>query len=89
MVVEIYANHLRTAMLDVVTMKEIELIFEVTDRLGLSREWVEIPLTPEIPGKVQKLSSGKFEITVDAELPIEQWVNRTETELRKLIRGGP
>jgi hypothetical protein len=74
-------------MLNVVTMKEIEVIFEVTDRLGLSREWVEIPLSPEVPGKVQKLSDGKFEITVDAEVPIEQWVNVMEEELQRLIQG--
>ena len=37
-------------MLNVVTMKEIEAIFEITDRLGISREWIEIPLGPESPG---------------------------------------
>jgi hypothetical protein len=75
-------------MLKVVTMKEIEVIFEVTDRLGLSREWVEIPLSPEVPGKILKLPNGKFEITVDAEVPIEQWVKVMETELQRLIPGG-
>ena len=68
-------------------MKEIEAIFEVTDRLGLSREWIEIPLGPESPGKVQKLPNGKFEIFVDAEVPIEQWVSIMEGELQGLIRG--
>lgn len=75
-------------MLNVVTMKEIEAIFTVTDRLGISREWIEIPLGPESPGKVRKLPNGKYEIVVDAEVPIEQWLPSMEAELARLMQGG-
>ena len=75
-------------MLNVVTMKEIEAIFEVTDRLGISREWIEIPLGPESPGIVRKLPNGKYEIIVDAEVPIEQWVSTMEDEVKKLMGGN-
>ena len=75
-------------MLNVVGMKEINAIFEVTDRLGISREWIEIPLGPESPGRVQRLPNGKFEITVDAVVPIEEWVVVMEAELEKLTRGS-
>ena len=61
-------------MLEVVTMKEIDAIFVVTDALGVHREMLVIPLGPATPGKVRKLPSGKLEITVDAERPIEEWV---------------
>lgn len=61
-------------MLDVVTMKEIDAIFAVTDALGIHREMLVIPLGPATPGKVRKLPSGKLEIIVDAERPIEEWV---------------
>ena len=61
-------------MLEVVSMKEIDAIFEITDALGVHRESLVIPLGPATPGKVRKLSSGKLEITVDAETPIEEWV---------------
>ena len=61
-------------MLEVVTMKEIDAIFEVTDALGIHREMLVIPLGPTTPGRVRRLPSGKFEIVVDAEIPIEQWV---------------
>jgi hypothetical protein len=61
-------------MLDVVTMKEIDAIFAVTDALGVHREKLVIPLGPASPGRVRKLPSGKLEITVDAERPIEDWV---------------
>jgi hypothetical protein len=61
-------------MLEVVTMKEIDAIFGVTDALGVHREKLVIPLGPATPGRVRKLANGKFEITVDAERPIEEWV---------------
>lgn len=75
-------------MLDVVTMKEIDAIFAVTDGLGIHREQLVIPLGPASPGRVRRLPNGKLEITVDAERPIEEWV----TELPGLIaaaRGTP
>ncbi len=61
-------------MLQVVTMKEIDAIFEVTDALGVHREMLVIPLGPASPGKVRRLPNGKLEITVDAQTPIEEWV---------------
>ena len=61
-------------MLEVVTMKEIDAIFAVTDALGVHREMLVIPLGPATPGRVRRLPSGKLEITVDATTPIEEWV---------------
>ncbi len=69
-------------MLEIVTMKEIEQIFAVTDALGIHREALVIPLGPATPGRVRKLPNGKLEITVDAEVPIEEWVK----QLPELIR---
>jgi len=63
-------------VLDVVTMKEIDAIFAVTDALGIHREALVIPLGPATPGRVRRLPNGKYEITVDAETPIEEWVQR-------------
>jgi len=71
-------------MLDVVTMKEIDAIFEVTDALGIHREMLVIPLGPATPGRVRRLPSGKFEIVVDAQVPIEHWVK----ELPALIAAA-
>jgi hypothetical protein len=61
-------------MLSVVTLKEIEAIFAVTDALGLSREALVIPLAPGRPGRVRRLPSGKLEIVVDAEVPLADWL---------------
>lgn len=73
-------------MLEVVTMKEIDAIFAVTDALGIHREKLVIPLGPATPGRVRWLPSGKLEIIVDAERPIDEWVR----ELPRLIEAaGP
>jgi hypothetical protein len=61
-------------VLEVVTMKEIDAIFVVTDALGIHREKLVIPLGPATPGRVRRLPNGKLEITVDATRPIEDWV---------------
>ncbi|HEU5323768.1 MAG TPA: hypothetical protein VFX28_23400 [Methylomirabilota bacterium] len=71
-------------MLEVVTMKEIDAIFEVTDALGIHRESLVIPLGPAVPGRVLRLPSGKMEVTVDAARPIEAWVK----ELPALIAAA-
>ena len=60
--------------LQVVTFQHISKILELTDSLGLNREWVEIPLSPEHPGAVRRLTNGKLEIAVDAEQPFDQWL---------------
>ncbi len=67
-------------MLEVVTMKEIDAIFAVTDALGVHREMVVIPLGPATPGRVRKLPSGKLEIVVEGERPLDEWL-RTLPEL--------
>ncbi|MGH7166586.1 MAG: hypothetical protein ACREIS_13800 [Nitrospiraceae bacterium] len=68
-------------MLGVVTFQQISQILELTDRLGLSREWVEIPLSPASPGSVRKLPNGKLEIVVDAETPFDQWFGSLEAQI--------
>ena len=60
--------------LEVVSFKHIGRILEVTDSLGLNREWVEIPLSPESPGAVRRLTNGKLEIIVDADQSFEDWL---------------
>ena len=60
--------------LEFVSFQHISRILEVTDLLGLNREWVEIPLSTESPGVVRRLTNGKLEIIVDAEQPFEDWL---------------
>ncbi|HEU5194598.1 MAG TPA: hypothetical protein VFW70_07640 [Methylomirabilota bacterium] len=71
-------------MLEVVTMREIDAIFAVTDALGIHREMLVIPLGPATPGTVRKLPNGKLQIVVDAVRPIDEWVK----ELPALIAAA-
>jgi len=69
--------------LQAVSFQQISKILEVTDGLGLNREGVEIPLSPESPGVVRRLTNGKLEIIVDAEQPFEQWLTVLPTKIRQ------
>ena len=70
--------------LHAVSFQQISRILELTDGLGLNREWVEIPLSPETPGVVRKLPNGKLEIVVDAEQPFEEWRGALEQHIRRV-----
>jgi hypothetical protein len=72
-------------MLEAVTMREISRIFEVTDRLGLHREALVIPLRPRHPGRTRRLAGGKIEIVVEAEGDFGEWLAVLEAELRRLM----
>jgi hypothetical protein len=69
--------------LTVVTLREIEAVFEVLDRLGISREAVVIPLKPAHPGGIRSLANGKVEITLEAETPLAEWLPDLERQLRE------
>jgi hypothetical protein len=71
-------------MLSAVTLNEIEKIFVVLERLDISREAVIIPLRPATPGSVRRLPNGKFEIIVDAAVPIDDWLPTLEQQLRSI-----
>jgi hypothetical protein len=70
-------------VLDAVGMNEINKIFAVIDEMGIHREKVVIPLGTG-KGRVRKLLNGKFEIVVDAEIPIDEWLR----DLPALIRAA-
>jgi hypothetical protein len=76
------------AVLTAVTLAEIERIFEVLERLGISREAVVIPLRPESPGQVRRLRDGRFEIIVEAAQPFDAWLVELEHQLGSLGSGS-
>ena len=67
-----------------VTLQEIHRIFEITDRLGIHREAVVIPLGRRVPGRVRKTPAGKFEIVVDGG-DFEPWLSGLEAEIRRAM----
>jgi len=71
-----------------VTLAEITRIFEILDRLGISREAVVIPLKPGHPGGVRRLANGKLEIRVEAETPLDDWLGELERLLTEAVHRG-
>ncbi len=72
-------------MLEAVTIREIEAIFAVTDRLGLHRESLVIPLMPRHPGRVRRMPNGKIEIVVERDGELADFVAGLEAQLRPLL----
>jgi hypothetical protein len=73
-------------VLQAVTLKEIERIFEVIEPMGISREAVEIPLGTESPGRVTMLKNGKVEIVVDRDSDFDQWVAGLADRIRDAMQ---
>lgn len=71
-----------------VTLREIERIFEILDRLGVSREAVVIPLRPARPGSARVLPNGKLEILVEGDRPLDEWLPELEASIRSLLEIG-
>jgi len=72
-----------------VSLEEIERIFAILDRLGISREAVVIPLRPVHPGGARVIAGGKndgkLEITVESETPLAEWLPELEAKIRRLL----
>ncbi len=68
--------------LQVVSFAQINRILALTDQLGISREAVEIPLSPESPGLVRRLANGKLEIIVDADQAFDDWLQTLSAHLQ-------
>ncbi len=72
-------------MLTVVTLKEIERVFEVLAEFGLSREAVLIPLKPAHPGSVRVRPDDRLEIVVDSQTPLEAWLGVVREQVREIV----
>jgi hypothetical protein len=70
--------------MEMVSFAQISRILELTDSLGVNREWVEIPLSPERPGRVRRLPNGKLEIVVDADRPFEEWLDSLSKQIESV-----
>jgi len=74
-------------MIEEVTLREIEAILAVTDRMGVHRENVVIPLMPRRPGRVRRMPNGKVEIVVDADADLDDFVGGLEPRIREVLGG--
>ena len=69
---------------EIIGMREMGAIFDVTDELGIDREQISVPLEKEDPGAVRRLPSGEIEIVVPLAVPIEEWVATLKSNLEAL-----
>jgi hypothetical protein len=74
-------------MLKVVTIKEIERVFEILDEFGLSREAVVIPLKPAHPGRVRLLPDDRLEIVLDSEAPLDESLAVVRKGISDILAG--
>jgi len=71
----------------VLTPQIMNQLFEVTDALELSREAIQVPLVLEGEGKVQRLKSGKIEITLPDTDDLGPFLSSLPERLRQLGPG--
>jgi hypothetical protein len=65
----------------IISMQDMEVIFSVTDSLGIHRESVSVELTKEDPGSIAKSSRGKSEITVPESGTVQEFGQRIRQDL--------
>jgi hypothetical protein len=68
----------------IIDMEDMEVIFSVTDTLGIHRESVRVELVKEDPGSVVQGKGGMVEITVPESGSIKEFSQRLSTELEEL-----
>lgn len=76
-------------MLKVLTLKEIERIFAITDELGISREALVIPLRTEQPGGLKLLPNRKLEIVVERDAEFDAWLSGLESQIKSVMDLTP
>ena len=69
---------------DIIGMQDMMAIYEVTDRFGIDREAISVPLEKAEAGGVSRQSHGGIEVIVPATIPIRQWLATLEAELETL-----
>ncbi len=70
-----------------VQLAQIGRIFEILDRLDISREAVVIPLRPQGTGSLRMLKNGILEIVVPDAIPFDDWYASLEDGIQKLKTG--
>ena len=72
----------------VIRLPEIEEIFSVLERLGISREAVVIPLAKRDPGSARLLPDERVEIVAPETVTVGAWLPTLEGLLRRLLSPG-
>ena len=68
----------------VIDMEDMEVIFSVTDALGIHRESVRVELAKEDPGSIDRGAGGLIEITVPESKSIQEFSRQLEEKLKAI-----
>ena len=68
----------------IIDMQDMEVIFSVTDSLGIHRESVRVELVKENPGSIGQEAGGMVEITIPESGTVEEFAERLRAELEGL-----
>lgn len=69
---------------DIIGMDDMMAVYEVTDRFGIDRETISVPLGKEGIGDVSRQFTGGVDITVPLTIPVREWLPTLESELVRL-----
>ena len=68
----------------IIGMDDMMAVYEVTDRFGIDRETISVPLERQGHGGVARAADGGVEITVPAETSTRDWLPSLADELLAL-----
>jgi len=72
---------------DIITIADMNQVYQVTDDLGIDRETIRVELTKEDPGLAKRGAGGTVEIVLPLSIRIQDWLPVLRVELEKLGWG--
>ena len=69
---------------EIIGMDDMMAIYEVTDRFGIDRESISVPLEKEGSGAVSRDPADVVEITAPATVSTRDWLPTLQAELERL-----
>ena len=69
---------------EIIRMTDMNVIFSVTDRMGIHRESVTVELTKEDPGVISQPVPGKINITIPLSMPLPEFSDLLRVELESM-----
>ena len=67
-----------------ISMKDMALIFEVTDALGINRENLSVSLEKRDPGEVAVTKTGEVEVVIPLSTPLDVWLPNLKRRLEEM-----
>jgi hypothetical protein len=69
---------------EIISMTDMNVIFTVTDKMGIHRESVTVELTKEDPGLISQPIPGEIHITIPLTLPLQEFSELLQSELESM-----